>query len=278
MSNKRKILIALAAVVILDVLAAILVPPFPKGGVQGDPFAFPADGITANLELPAPHVVWDLAPGDPTSGIVQFHPSITSSILTQWIVIAVILTVMILATRGMRQVPGRAQNLVEFAYESLQDFAVSLGGKPAIRYVPIFAAFFLYIIFSNWSGLVPPVGKLEILRAPTSDVNVTIGLALVSFIFFEVEGFRALGVRGYLSKFVPIGEFRNGVGAGRHRHVRGACRAPPRVRQASHVEHATLRQHLRRRGGAGRHDRPDRGHHPGRHGGPRGPPERRPRP
>lgn len=214
MSNKRKILIALVAVVILDVLAAIFVPPFPKGGVQGDAFAFPADGITANLELPAPHVIWDLAPSEPTSGIVQFHPSITSSILTQWIVIAVILTVMILATRGMRQVPGGAQNLVEFAYESLQDFAVSLGGKPAIRYVPIFAAFFLYIIFSNWSGLVPPVGKLEILRAPTSDVNVTIGLALVSFIFFEVEGFRALGVRGYMSKFLPIGEFRNGVGAG----------------------------------------------------------------
>ena len=143
MSNKRKILIALVAVVILDVLAAIFVPPFPKGGVQGDAFAFPADGITANLELPAPHVIWDLAPSDPTSGIVQFHPSITSSILTQWIVIAVILTVMILATRGMRQVPGGAQNLVEFAYESLQDFAVSLGGKPAIRYIPIFAAFFL---------------------------------------------------------------------------------------------------------------------------------------
>lgn len=121
---------------------------------------------------------------------------------------------MILATRGMRQVPGRVQNVVEFAYESLQNFATSLGGPAALPYVPLFAAFFLYILFSNWSGLVPPVGKLEILRAPTSDVNVTIGLALVSFTYFQIQGFRALGVRGYLGKFLPIGEFRHGVGAG----------------------------------------------------------------
>ena len=213
-SKRKMILAALAAVVILDVLAAIFVPPFPKGGQPGDPIQFPADGITSNLELPAPYVVWDLAPGQASSGILQFHPSITSSILTSWIVMAVVLLVMVLATRRMRDVPGGAQNVVEFAYESLQGFATSLGGPRAARYVPLFAAFFLYILFSNWSGLVPPVGKLEFLRAPTSDVNITIGLALVSFTIFHVEGFRNLGVRGYLSKFFPLGEFRNGVGAG----------------------------------------------------------------
>ena len=60
----------------------------------------------------------------------------------------------------------------------------------------------------------PPVGKIEQLRAPTSDVNVTIGLALTSFVIFQGEGFRRLGVRGYLGKFFPIGEFRHGIGAG----------------------------------------------------------------
>ena len=210
-SNRNRILTALGAVIVLDILAAIFVPPSPG---ESGAFKFPADGIGANLELPAPHVIWDLAPDVASSGIVQFHPSITSSILTQWIVIAIVLTVMVLATRVMRDIPGRAQNVVEFAYEALHDFAVSLGGPAAARYVPLFAAFFLYILFSNWSGLVPPVGKLEILRAPTSDVNVTIGLALVSFTFFQAQGFRALGFRGYLGKFLPFGEFRNGVGAG----------------------------------------------------------------
>lgn len=213
-SKRRVILAALVAVIVLDVIAAIVAPPFPKGGQPGDPIQIPADGITANLEFPAPFVVWDLAPDQASSGILQFHPSITSTILTSWIIIAALLVVMILATRRMRDVPHGPQNAVEFAYEALHGFATSIGGPQAARYVPIYAAFFLYILASNWSGLVPPIGKLEFLRAPTSDVNMTIGLALVSFTVFQLEGFRSLGVRGYLSKFFPLGEFRNGVGAG----------------------------------------------------------------
>jgi F-type H+-transporting ATPase subunit a len=52
------------------------------------------------------------------------------------------------------------------------------------------------------------------LRAPTSDVNITIGLALTAFFIIEFEGFRKLGVRGYLGKFFPFYEFKNGIGAG----------------------------------------------------------------
>jgi F-type H+-transporting ATPase subunit a len=91
---------------------------------------------------------------------------------------------------------------------------MSLGGPAARPYMPLFAGFFLYILFSNWSGLIPPIGKLEQFRAPTSDVNITVGLALVAFFFIEYQGFKALGVRGYLSKFFPFGEFKNGIGAG----------------------------------------------------------------
>ncbi len=79
--------------------------------------------------------------------------------------------------------------------------------------MPIFAAFFLFILLCNWSGLIPPVGKIETFRAPTSDVNVTLGLALVAFGYFEYQGFRAHGV-GYLSKFFPFYEFKHGIGAG----------------------------------------------------------------
>lgn len=213
-SKRNMILAALVAVIVIDVLAAFLVPPQPAEGTTS--CEFPACGIAANLELPAPHVVWDLAPSasyDPTA-LIQFHPSISSTILTSWIVMAIILVVMVAATRGMKEVPGRVQNVVELAYESLTNFATSLGGPAATTYVPLFAAFFLYILFSNWSGIVPPVGKVEFLRAPSSDVNITIGLALVAFVTFEMEGFRALGFRGYLSKFFPLGEFRNGIGAG----------------------------------------------------------------
>src|SRR5665811_111223 len=126
----------------------------------------------------------------------------------------VVLGLSIAMTRRRDVIPGRLQNAAELAYESLENFALSLGGERARPYVPWFAGLFIFIVAGNWIGLVPPVGKLEELRAPTSDVNVTLGLALVSFTVFQVEGFRALGVGGYLGKFFPLYEFKNGVGAG----------------------------------------------------------------
>jgi F-type H+-transporting ATPase subunit a len=204
------------AVLVLDVLAMVLLPPFPKGGAPGTACSFPECFITSSIEFPPPVVVFDLQPDTaPASApMVYFHPSISSTILTMWIVMVLLLAVAFLATRGMRIVPRGVQNVVEWAYEFGRDFAVGIGGEAARRYYPIFAGFFLFILFSNWSGLVPPVGKIEELRAPTSDVNITIGLALTSFVLFQGEGFRRLGVRGYLGKFFPLGEFRHGIGAG----------------------------------------------------------------
>ncbi|MGZ6274390.1 MAG: F0F1 ATP synthase subunit A [Candidatus Limnocylindrales bacterium] len=212
----KAFLFLFVGVVALDILAAIVAPPFPKGGQPGQACDYPACFINSVIEFPPPAVVLDLSPATApaVAPLVYFHPSISSTILTMWIVMAFILLLAFLITRRMRMMPGRVQNAVEWAYEFGSDFAVGIGGQGARRYYPIFAAFFLLILFSNWSGLVPPVGKIEQLRAPTSDVNITIGLALTSFVLFESEGFRRLGVRGYLGKFFPIGEFRHGIGAG----------------------------------------------------------------
>ncbi len=209
----------LVAVVVLDVLAFVVAPPIdpnPAAGQSASSCAFPVCFINGNLELPPPKTVieTDSATALVDGGLVLgFHVSITNTLLTMWIVELILLAFGFVATRGAKDVPGRLQNFVEWGYESLQSFATSIGGPEAARHVPVFACFFILILFSNWSGLVPPVGKIETLRAPTSDVNVTIGLALVAFAYIEVQGFRALGA-GYLSKFFPVGEFRNGVGAG----------------------------------------------------------------
>ena len=72
-------------------------------------------------------------------------------------------------------------------------------------------------VFDNWIGLIPPVGQVDFLRAPSSDVNITIGMALVRFTTFDVEGVRHLGVRGYLGKFFPVYEFRPGSAPGSSR-------------------------------------------------------------
>ena len=216
LSPRRLLLLIALAVVVVDILAVIFVPPFPKDGKAGEACGFPSCFIVSAIEFPPPKIVLDLAPATAPAGepMVYFHPSISSTILTMWIVMAFILLLAFAATRRMKMVPGRLQNAVEWAYEFGSDFAVGIGGEKARRYYPIFAGFFIFILISNWSGLVPPVGKIDQLRAPTSDVNITIGLALTSFVIFQGEGFRRLGIRAYLGKFFPIGEFRHGLGAG----------------------------------------------------------------
>src|SRR4029077_20137572 len=206
----------IGAIVIFNIVALILVPPFPKEGAPGDACAFPVCYIESTLEFPAPHVVWAPAGSTPppASELITFYPSISSTILTMGVVLAVVLVVAILMTRGRKLVPGRAQNAFEWLYEFLSDFGLGLAGPTAKPYIPLFVAFFILILFGNWSGLIPPVGKIEELRAPTSDVNITIGLALVSFIYFEFQGFKRLGVGGYLGKFFPLYEFKHGIAAG----------------------------------------------------------------
>ena len=204
----------IGGVIVFNIVAFLLVPPFPKGGNPGDECAFPVCFINGTLEFPAPRVVWAPAGSEAPHGLVVFYPSISSSILTMWIVMAIVLLVSILMVRGSTLIPRRGQNVFEWFYEFLSDFGVSIAGPAARPYLPLFAAFFILILFCNWSGLVPPVGRVEELRAPTSDVNITIGLALVSFLYFEFQGFKRLGVGGYLGKFFPVYEFKKGIGAG----------------------------------------------------------------
>ncbi len=210
-SGRAKWLAILGLAIAVNVAAYILVPPFDKEHPT-EACVYPACFINGTLEFPAPHTI--IGPHAPADALVTFTPNISSTIITQWLVMAIVLVGAILLTVGMTLLPNRRQNLFEFVYEFLSDFGTGLAGAASKPYIPLFIAFFLLIIFSNWIGLVPPVGRIPELRAPSSDVNITLGLALVSFLIFEIEGFRKLGVRGYLGKFFPIYEFKNGVGAG----------------------------------------------------------------
>ena len=205
-TTRRTLLIAALGVLVLDAFA---IATFGNVGLKG----FPGDVIKRALEPIVPHTVIDLG-GDPThaASLFDFYPSITGSIIMSWIVMAVIIVSFTLLARRLKDVPGAVQNAVEFALEGLTNFATGIGGAGAKPFITFFLACFLFIAVSNWSGLIPGVGRVHELRAPTSDVNVTVGLALVAFVYFHYQGFRALGFGGYLGKFFtlkggPVGLF-----------------------------------------------------------------------
>jgi F-type H+-transporting ATPase subunit a len=212
--GRRSILWYLIPLVILIDVVALFVSPPVNTAQPGEACAFPACFVESTLHLPAPHVVY-VPSGEPAStDMITTQLSITDSLLTMIVITIIVLAGLILLSRRLRLVPGARQNFIEWAIEALEGFAKGMGGAAASRYVPLFAAFFILILAFNWSGLLPIVGRIEGLRAPTSDVNVTIGLATVAFFTFHVEGFRRLGFKGYAGKFFPFYEFKQGIGAG----------------------------------------------------------------
>ena len=131
---------------------------------------------------------------------------VTSTVTTMWGVIVVLGLFSWLATRKLKTVPGPLQNVAELAVESLQKyFAGNLGAKVARRYLPIFATFFVFIIVSNYTGLLPGFGHMTGLATPTACLSVTAALGIIAFFTTHTVGIRERGFGAYLKTFImPI--------------------------------------------------------------------------
>lgn len=124
-------------------------------------------------------------------------------------------------------VPGGLQNLVELVIQGFYDFFNGIVGdeEKTKRFFPLVMTIFLYVIVSNWMGLLPGFGSIglfevheghqvfvPILRSTYADVNMTFALALISVTSIQIFGFSILGFKGYAGKFF-INPFKNPVGA-----------------------------------------------------------------
>lgn len=86
---------------------------------------------------------------------------ITNSMLVSWIAALFLIIFAQLATRKMEQIPSGAQNFLEWLIESLYNFLEGLLGKHLVeRTFWFFATVFIFILFSNWIGLIPGVGTI----------------------------------------------------------------------------------------------------------------------
>ena len=97
-----------------------------------------------------------------------------------------------LAARKPTMVPGRLQNVVEMAVESLHDFIVGILGPKGKKHVPFLGSLFVYILAMNLSGVFP-LGK-----SPTASPNTTVALALCVFLYSNFIGLTQNGPIGYV--------------------------------------------------------------------------------
>ena len=177
--SMRTILVAIGVLIPLNLAALIFLPPFESG--SPDKACTDAGGISdivnclvnGTLHLPRPHEVWVAGGEAAETGLLTFQISLTDTLLTMIILTILVSIALILVTRGKKDVPGFFQNFAEWAHESMSGWSIGMGGSKAIKYLPIFAAFFVLILAFNWSGLIPGIGIIPNTRAPTSDLQTS---------------------------------------------------------------------------------------------------------
>ncbi|MDO4581985.1 MAG: F0F1 ATP synthase subunit A [Bacillota bacterium] len=134
----------------------------------------------------------------------MFHigPIEVTSVMVTMTAITIGLTLLsYFATRNMSERPRGLQNFMEKCVEMLDNFIADIVGKEHSRQLfPFLATLFIFILVSNYSGLLPFAGSLPGLTAPTSVINVTAALAVCTFCMTHYSGVRAHGVH-YLAHF-----------------------------------------------------------------------------
>lgn len=116
-------------------------------------------------------------------------------VLNTWFVMLEIILVVGITAMTLKRTPGGLQNFVEIIVDFLESFIRDIAGREALYYFPIVITAFLFILFSNYTGLI--FGFV----APTSSINTTAAWAIIVFLFYNGVGFRKHGI-GYLKHFV----------------------------------------------------------------------------
>ncbi len=116
------------------------------------------------------------------------------------LIVALFLTLLLgLSSRKLSLVPSKSQSVLELIIQAFEGLLVDTIGEQGKKYLPLVATVGLFILFCNLIGLVPGF------MSPTSKLNVTIGCALVVFVYYHFQGIKAQGLLKYLSHFAgPI--------------------------------------------------------------------------
>ena len=142
---------------------------------------------------------------------------ITNSMVVTWIVAAGLLLFARTATRRMDQVPGGAQNLLEWMIEGVYGLLESVIGAHLVKKTFwFFATIFLFILAANWISLVPGVGTIgwghqtadgfvvqePLFRGANADLNLTLAMALIFFALWIVWAVQEVGVGGIFKELL----------------------------------------------------------------------------
>jgi F-type H+-transporting ATPase subunit a len=138
-------------------------------------------------------------------GALGFHvtgPDVIPPHIVMTLLIVVVVTVVcaVMKSRLSVENPGKFQILLEDGVLAVQGLLVEWIGPEGKQFLPLIATFGIFILLGNYAGLVPG------LVAPTANINVTVGCAITTWVFYHFQGIRKQGIVNYAKHFaVPPG-------------------------------------------------------------------------
>lgn len=140
---------------------------------------------------------------------------VTNSLLLALVSLGVLAAIAIALRGKLALVPGKLQSAFEMFADEMLGLMDSVLGSRAMseKYFPLIASVFIFILTSNWLGLLPVVGSVGIhedrsfiplFRAPAADLNFTVVLAIVSVFAVQILGVVAVGAGKHFSKYFTL--------------------------------------------------------------------------
>ncbi len=163
--------------------------------------------------------------GLPAAAETVFHLGplpVTNSMLVTWIVAAGLILFARAATRHLQAVPSGAQNFLEWLVETLYEFLEGVIGRELVgKTFWFFATIFIFILSTNWFGLIPGIGTVgwgvdgghgfevtrPLLRGGNADLNMTFSMAMIFMVCWLFWALQVNGPKGFLLHiFGPKGD------------------------------------------------------------------------
>jgi|SRR5579864_531205 len=145
--------------------------------------------------------------GGPVNDLLQklpapFHPSnpqapITNAVAMEFLVVIILILLFLLVrSRLSAEKPRAMQHSVELLDEFVRGTCSDIIGHHYDQFVPMLTTIFVFVLFSNLIGVIPGF------ESPTAEVTVPLGLAVVSFLYYNWHGVRKNGLFKYLKHFL----------------------------------------------------------------------------
>jgi F-type H+-transporting ATPase subunit a len=145
--------------------------------------------------------------------------AITNSLLTTWTVVVIIIGISLSIRFSLKKIPTGIQNFFEIILEGALSLADSVTGDrtKTLKFFPIVFALFIFVLISNWLGLLPGIGSvgtneihdghnvfIPFFRGGTADLNTTLALSLFAVVGSHIVGVVMAGSWNHLNKFVNL--------------------------------------------------------------------------